>query len=65
MRSALKILAYVALVLFLVLAGGAGYLYSNQDKIIAGGVEKINTQLKTPVSVSTIDLDIFSGFPRV
>ena len=65
MKSALKILAYLALVLFLVLAGGAGYLYSNQDKIIAGGVEKINTQLKAPVSVSTIDLDIFSGFPRV
>ncbi len=65
MKSALKILAYLALVLFLVLAGGAAYLYSNQDKIIAGGVEKLNTQLKTPVSVSTIDLDLFSGFPRV
>ena len=65
MKSALKILAYLALVLFLVLAGGIAYLYSNQDKIIAGGVEKLNTQLKTPVSVSTIDLDLFSGFPRV
>ena len=65
MKRGLKIFAYLVLVLFLVLAGGATYLYSHQDEIIAGGVERINAQLKTPVSVSTIDLDVFSGFPRV
>ena len=65
MKRGLKIFAYLVLVLFLVLIGGATYLYSHQDEIIAGGVERINGQLKTPVSVSTIDLDLFSGFPRV
>lgn len=49
----------------LVGAGGAGYLYYNQDKIIAGGISKLNEQLKAPVDVSTIELDLFSGFPRV
>jgi hypothetical protein len=49
----------------LVVAGGAGYLYYNQDKIISGGISKLNEQLKAPVEVSTIELDLFSGFPRV
>ena len=65
MKSAFKILLSLALILCLIIAGGAGYIYYNQDEIIAGGVEKLNKQLKTPVSVSTIDLDLFSGFPRV
>jgi hypothetical protein len=65
MRRALYILLYSILTLVVLLGGGAAYVYSQRDAIIAGGVEKLNTQLKTPVSVSTIDLDLFSGFPRI
>ena len=65
MKRALIFIGYFALILLLIGAGGAGYLYYNQDKIIGGGVSKLNEQLKAPVEVSTIDLDLFSGFPRV
>ena len=65
MKRALIFIGYFALILLLLGAGGAGYLYYNQDKIISGGVAKLNEQLKAPVEVSTIELDLFSGFPRV
>ena len=65
MKRALIFIGYFALILMLVVAGGAGYLYYNQDKIISGGISKLNEQLKAPVEVSTIELDLFSGFPRV
>ena len=65
MKRALIFIGYFALILMLVVAGGAGYLYYNQDKIIGGGISKLNEQLKAPVEVSTIELDLFSGFPRV
>ena len=65
MKRALIFIGYFALTLLLLGAGGVGYLYSNQDKIISGGVAKLNEQLKAPVVVSTIELDLFSGFPRV
>lgn len=65
MKRALIFIGYFALTLLLLGAGGVGYLYSNQDKIISGGVAKLNEQLKAPVEVSTIELDLFSGFPRV
>jgi len=64
-KRALIFTGYVALILMLLGAGGAGYLYYNQEKIIAGGVAKLNERLKAPVEVSTIELDLFSGFPRV
>jgi len=64
-KRALIFIGYFALTLLLLGAGGVGYLYSNQDKIISGGVAKLNEQLKAPVEVSTIELDLFSGFPRV
>jgi len=64
-KRALIFIGYFALILMLVVAGGAGYLYYNQDKIISGGISKLNEQLKAPVEVSTIELDLFSGFPRV
>lgn len=51
--------------LALLIGGAAGYLYLNKDAIIQGGIAKINDQLSAPVSVSTIDLDVFGGFPRV
>ena len=65
MKRELIFIGYFALILMLVVAGGAGYLYYNQDKIIIGGISKLNEQLKAPVEVSTIELDLFSGFPRV
>ena len=65
MKRALKILAYVTLVIFLLIAGTGIYLYVNQDKIIEMGISKLNSHLKAPVVVKTIDLDLFSGFPRV
>ena len=65
MKRALIFIGYFALILLLAGAGGAGYLYYNQDKIITGGVAKLNERLKAPVEVSTIGLDLFSGFPRV
>ena len=65
MKRALIFIGYFALILMLLGAGGAGYLFYNQDKIIAGGVAKLNERLKAPVAVSTIELDLFSGFPRI
>ena len=65
MKRALIFTGYFALILLLSGAGGVGYLYYNQDKIITGGVAKLNERLKAPVEVSTIELDLFSGFPRV
>lgn len=65
MKRALIFIGYFALILMLLGAGGAGYLYYHQEKIIAGGVAKLNEQLKAPVEVRTIELDLFSGFPRV
>ena len=65
MKRALIFIGYFALILLLSGVGGVGYLYYNQDKIINGGVAKLNEQLKAPVEVSTIELDLFSGFPRV
>ena len=52
MKRALIFIGYFALILMLLGAGGAGYLYYNQEKIIAGGVAKLNEQLKAPVEVS-------------
>ncbi|MDA8824848.1 hypothetical protein N9N17_02995 [Schleiferiaceae bacterium] len=57
MKRALIFIGYFALILMLLGAGGAGYLFYNQDKIIAGGVAKLNERLKAPVAVSTIELD--------
>ena len=65
MKRALKILAYVTLVIFLFIAGTGIYLYVNKDKIIEMGISELNSHLKAPVVVKTIDLDLFSGFPRV
>ena len=65
MRAALKLLGIVLGVVVLLLGGAAGYIYTQQDAIIAGGVAKINEQLKAPVSVGEISLDLLGGFPRV
>ena len=65
MRKALKVLGILLGIVVLLLGGAAGYIYTQQDAIIAGGVAKINEQLKAPVSVGTIELDLLGGFPRV
>ena len=65
MPKALRILGYVLTAIIILLSAGGAYLWMNKDRIIAGGIEKINTQLRAPVSVGTVDLDLFSGFPRV
>ncbi|MGA0246557.1 MAG: AsmA-like C-terminal region-containing protein [Schleiferiaceae bacterium] len=65
MHKAFKVLGIVFGLCILLLGGAAGYLYTQQDAIIAGGIDKINEQLKAPVSVEQIDLDLLGGFPRV
>jgi hypothetical protein len=65
MRKALKVLGILLAIVVLLLGGAAGYIYTQQDAIIAGGVAKINEQLKAPVSVGSIELDLLGGFPRV
>ena len=65
MHKPLKVLGIVFGLCILLLGGAAGYLYTQQDTIIAGGIDKINEQLKAPVSVEQIDLDLLRGFPRV
>lgn len=65
MRKALRFLGIFLLCLALLGGGAAGYIYLNKDAIIQGGVAKINDELTAPVSVSTIELDVFGGFPRV
>lgn len=42
-----------------------GYAYLNRSTIIAKGIAKLNEQLAVPVQVSTVELDLFSGLPRV
>jgi hypothetical protein len=65
MHKAFKVLGIVFGLNMLLLGGAAGYLYTQQEAIIAGGIKKINEQLKAPVSVEHIDLDLIGGFPRV
>ncbi|MEY2963850.1 MAG: hypothetical protein RL754_1111 [Bacteroidota bacterium] len=60
-----KILAYVVLAVTLLLAGGGAYVYFQKDAIISGAVNRLNEQLVVPVEVAKVDLDIFSGFPRL
>ena len=61
MHKALKVLGIVFGLCILLLGGAAGYLYTQQDTIIAGGIDKINEQLKAPVSVE----QIFRSFKRI
>ena len=65
MHKPLKVLSIVFGLCILLLGGAAGYLYTQQDAIIAGGIDTINEQLKAPVSVEQVDLDLLRGFPRV
>ncbi len=65
MHKPLKVLSIVFGLCILLLGGAAGYLYTQQDAILAGGIDTINEQLKAPVSVEQVDLDLLRGFPRV
>ena len=65
MHKPLKVFSIVFGLCILLLGGAAGYLHTQQDAIIAGGIDTINKQLKAPVSVKQVDLDLLRGFPRV
>lgn len=65
MRQAIKVLALIIGSVLLLLGGALGYVYSQQDEIIAGGISKLNEELNAPVSVASVELDLFSGFPRI
>ena len=65
MPKALRILSYLLLTGILILGGGAGYLWWKKEVIIDRSINRLNQELNAPVSVGSIDLDLFSGFPRV
>jgi len=65
MPKALRILSYLLLTGILILGGGAGYLWWKKEVIIDRSIDRLNQELNAPVSVGSIDLDLFSGFPRV
>ena len=65
MPKALRIFSYLLLTGILILGGGTGYLWWNKEVIIDRSIERINKELNAPISVGSIDLDLFSGFPRV
>ena len=65
MKAALKIVGYFFLFFLLLAAGSGAFIWLKKDAIIAGAVERINDELTVPVQVGTIDLDLWSGFPRV
>ena len=56
MRKALKVLGVVFGLILLLLGGIGGYIYTQQDAVIAGGIEKINEQLNAPVSAGQIEI---------
>ncbi len=65
MQKALRFVGILFLVLALLAGGTGAYLWTQRDAILQGGISKINEQLNAPVAVSTVELDLFSGFPRV
>ena len=65
MPKALRIFCYLLLTGILILGGGAGYLWWKKEVIIDRSIDRLNQELNAPVSVGSIDLDLFSGFPRV
>ena len=65
MPKALRIFSYLLLTGILILGGGAGYLWWKKEVIIDRSIDRLNQELNAPVSVGSIDLDLFSGFPRV
>lgn len=65
MQKALRFVGIIFLVLALLAGGTGAYLWTQRDAILQGGISKINEQLNAPVAVSTLKLNLFSGFPRV
>tara|TARA_B110000116_G_C16801097_1_gene570849 strand:- start:5740 stop:8148 length:2409 start_codon:yes stop_codon:yes gene_type:complete len=65
MPKALRIFSCLLLTGILILGGGAGYLWWKKEVIIDRSIERLNKELNAPISVGSIDLDLFSGFPRV
>jgi len=64
-QKALRFVGILFLVLALLAGGTGAYLWTQRDAILQGGISKINEQLNAPVAVSTLKLNLFSGFPRV
>jgi len=64
-QKALRFVGILFLVLALLAGGTGAYLWFHKDAILQGGISKINEQLNAPVSVSSVELNLFSGFPRV
>lgn len=65
MKKLFKILFISLLVLLLLFAGLFVYMYVNQDNIKQYALRQLNSQLKSEISASEIDITVFSIFPNV
>lgn len=63
-RKFFKILVYITIVFFLVLATIGGIIYLYKDKIIFLFIEDANKNLQTKVDVGKIEIDVFTSFPE-
>ncbi|MCC5920519.1 MAG: AsmA family protein [Cyclobacteriaceae bacterium] len=65
MKRFLKILKYILLSLLLLLSVAVGWVYFNQDRIISAFIDRANEQLNTPITIASVDLNVWSSFPLV
>lgn len=62
MKTVLKVLAGLFVVLLLLIGGGLYYVYTNLDSLVEQGIETAGTSAAgTPVRVDSVDLDLMGG----